>query len=193
MFSEPESNIEQLGLKEGEVVADFGTGGGAYAFAAAKALKGSGRVYAVDVQKELLTRLQNGAKEQKLGNVDVIWGNLEQLGGTKLRDQSCDVVIMSNVLFQNEKKKTMIEEAKRVLRHGGRLLVIDWTNSFNNMGPHSKDVFPEQAARALIEPLAFTFERAINAGNFHYGIVFRKGLFIQQQNVKTVATQNTSV
>lgn len=177
MFSEPEHNIEQLGIKEGEVVADFGTGGGAYAIAAAKALRGTGRVYAIDVQKELLTRLENTAREERVGNISVIWGNLDKVGGSKLRDQSCDVVIISNVLFQCPDKRATIEEAKRVLRHGGRLLVIDWKGSYNNMGPRADEVFTEDAAMKLIEPMNFTLEKHIDAGGFHYGLVFRKGLF----------------
>jgi ubiquinone/menaquinone biosynthesis C-methylase UbiE len=151
MFSEPEHNLEQLALESGEIVADLGCGSGAYTIAVAKILKGSGRVYAVEVQKELLTRLQNTVRDEGLGNVEFIWGNLEQLGGTKLRDQSVDVVIISNVLFQNDNKQVIVDEARRILRHGGRMLVIDWTGSFNSMGPQPGHVFSEHEARALIE------------------------------------------
>jgi ubiquinone/menaquinone biosynthesis C-methylase UbiE len=177
MFSEPEKNIEQLGIHPNEIIADFGTGGGAYAIAAAKALKGTGRVYAVDVQKELLTRLQNTAREEKLGNLEVIWGNLDVLGGSKIRDGLCDVVIASNVLFQCPNKRVTVEEAKRVLKHSGRFLVIDWTSSLNNLGPRREDLFPEAEAISLIESLNFTLERHINAGSFHYGLIFRKGIY----------------
>lgn len=187
MFSEPEHNVEQLGLAQGEVVADFGTGGGAYAIAAAKALKGTGRVYAIDVQKELLTRLENTAREERVGNISVVWGNLDQVGGSKLRDQSCDVVIASNVLFQCPNKRATLEEAKRVLRHGGRLLLIDWKGSYNNMGPKADEVFPEAEAIKLVESLTFTLERHIDAGGFHYGLVFRKGLFHAPQTNASIS------
>ncbi|HSE35568.1 MAG TPA: methyltransferase domain-containing protein [Candidatus Paceibacterota bacterium] len=178
MFSEPENNIAQLGLREGEIVADFGAGAGAYSIAAAKALRGTGRVYAIEVQKDLLSRLRNTAKEERLGNIEYLWGNLEKMGGTKLRDGSCDVVIVSNVLFQTPDKKAVINEAKRILHHGGRLLVVDWSGSFNSMGPTKSEVIDEHAARDLIDPMGFSFERAINAGNFHYGLVYRKGLYV---------------
>ncbi len=176
MFSAPEKNIEQLNLQPNQIVADFGAGSGAYTIAAAQALKGTGKVYAIDVQKELLARLENSCKEAHVGNVAYIWGNLEQSGGTKLRDQSVDVVIVSNVLFQAADKKVIIEEAKRVLKHGGILLLIDWTASFNNMGPTPDQVFPELEARTMVESLMFTFDRSLNAGNFHSGLVFKKGI-----------------
>ena len=177
MFSAPEKNVEQLELQANQIVADFGAGSGAYTIAAAKILNGTGKVYAIDVQQDLLTRLENTCKEQHLGNVAYIWGNLEKLGGTKMRDASCDVVIVSNILFQAPDKKTIIEEARRILRQGGKLLIIDWTASFNSMGPTKEQVFPEQEARMLVESSNFSFDKAINAGNFHYGLLFRKGLY----------------
>jgi ubiquinone/menaquinone biosynthesis C-methylase UbiE len=175
MFSAPEKNIEQLALPDNKIVADFGAGSGAYTIAAAKAMHGTGTVYAIDVQKDLLTRLQNTCTAEHLGNVSFIWGNMETPGGTKLRDGSCDVVILSNTLFQVPDKKSVIEEAKRVLRAGGSLLIVDWTASFNNMGPTQEQVFPEAAARTLAEGAGFHFERSINAGNFHYGLVMKRG------------------
>lgn len=179
MFSVPEKNIEDLKLVQHQIVADFGAGTGAYTIAAAKALRGTGNVYAIDVQKDLLTRLEKACREAHLGNVSFVWGNIEETGGTKLRDQSVDVVIISNVLFQTPNKKGVFEEAKRILRPGGALLFIEWSGSFNSMGPTPEQVFPELDARKLIESLGFSFDRMMNAGNYHYGFVFRKGQYQQ--------------
>lgn len=183
MFSAPEKNIEQLAIEPNKIIADFGAGSGAYTIAAAKALNGTGKVYAIDVQKDLLTRLENTCREQHLSNVGYIWANLEEQGGAKLSDQTIDIAILSNVLFQTEDKKTTLEEVKRVLRQGGQLLLIDWTGSFNSMGPTKDQVFPEIEARKLVESMNFTFDHNIDAGNFHYGMVFKKGLYRGPANV----------
>ena len=177
MFSAPEKIVAQLGIEDGEIVADFGAGSGVYTIAVASTLHGTGKVYAVDVQKDLLTRLQNTCTEKHLGNVSFIWGNIELPGGAKIREQSCSLVIVSNVLFQTSAKKAVIDEAKRVLIQSGRLLVVDWTGSFNNMGPTPEQVFTEIDARKLVEASTFTFEKNVDAGNYHYGLVFRKGLY----------------
>lgn len=174
MFSEPEKNIEQIGLQEGDVVADLGAGPGAYSIAAAKALNGTGRVYAIDVQKNLLTTLKSNVRDAEVGNVEALWANIEKIGGTKLRESTVDVVILSNVLFQVEDKKTVIEEAKRILKPGGRILVIDWSASHGHMGPTPEKVFKELDAKDLLEKLGLTVERHISAGNYHYGIVVQK-------------------
>lgn len=186
MFSAPEKNIDQLAIEPNKIVADFGAGSGAYTIAAAKALNGTGKVYAIDVQKDLLTRLESSCREQHLSNVGFVWANLEEAGGAKLADQSVDIAIVSNVLFQAENKKILLDEVKRVLRQGGTLLLIDWTGSFNSMGPTKDQVFPEIEARKMVEAMNFTFDHNIDAGNFHYGIVFKKGLYRGPANVGPV-------
>ena len=179
MFSAPEKNIEQIELKDNSTVVDFGAGSGAYTIASAKAMHGTGKVYAVEVQKDLLTSLQSTCTKEHLSNVAYIWGNCELPGGTKLSDNVADVVIVSNILFQAEDKKGIIAEARRVLKQGGTLLVIDWTASFNGMGPEKDQIFSEMDAKKIITESTFTFDKTINAGNFHYGLLFRKGLYQQ--------------
>ncbi len=188
MFSDPEKIVQQIALTPGQTVADLGAGNGAFTLAIAKALKGTGKIYAIEVQKEVLVRLQNACKEVHLGNVGFVLGNFEEIGGTKLRDQSVDVVLLSNVLFQLTNKQIAIEEVKRILRHEGKLVVIDWTDSFKNMGPAPEHVFTEYMARPLVESLSFTFDHPIDAGNFHYGLVFRKGIYRSPRTINETRT-----
>lgn len=175
MFSEPAANVAQLALQPNEIVADLGAGSGAYTLEAAKALKGTGRVYAIEIQKELLTRIQNSAKEAHLGNVQAVWGHIEERGGTKVADASVDVVILSNVLFQTDDKSKVVDEVSRIIRPGGRVLVIDWSGSFGSMGPHPDHIFTEVECRALFEKAGYLLDRPISPGNYHWGLLYRKG------------------
>lgn len=175
MFSDPDKNVEQLDLGQGNFVADFGAGSGYYSFAAAEAVGHSGKVYAIDVQKDLLEKLKNEARNVRhLTNLDIVWGDLDHLGGTRLRENSIDVVIVANVFFMLEKKDNTCMEIKRILKKGGRVLVVDWASSFGGMGPQQGDVFTEDAAKKLFEKHGFAEDRTIAAGAQHYGIIFRK-------------------
>lgn len=58
-FTDPQNNIDQFDLDSGMRVADLGAGSGAYSVAAAKKVGGDGRVYAVEVQKDLLEKIHN--------------------------------------------------------------------------------------------------------------------------------------
>ena len=174
MFSDPENNIKQFSLTPGMMVADFGSGSGFYSIAIARAVSPSGKVFAVDIQMNLLQKLMNGAKQDRLNNVNVIWGDLEHLGGTKLRESSIDAVTICNLLFQIENKDALCLEAKRILRVNGRVLVVDWAGSFSGVGPKEKDVISKIEAAALFQDHGFILDREINAGSEHYGLVFRK-------------------
>ena len=175
-FADPSGNLAQFGLTEGQFVADFGAGSGHYSFAAARAVGSTGRVYAVEVQKDLLDRLKKQAREEGLGNIEIVWGDIERLGGVKIRDHLVDAVILSNVLFQIGDKQGLVQEVSRVLKPKGRVLIIDWSDSFNNMGPSEDSIFKAPDARLLFEGNGYVFEQNIEVGAHHYGFsVGKKG------------------
>lgn len=173
-FSNPQKNIEQFGLGDDMRVADFGAGSGAYTLAAARAVLGNGKVYAIDAKRELLARVGKEADDARLSNVEVLYGDLEREGGSNLGDGTMDAVIASNILFQIEQKNIFAAEIRRVLRGGGRVLVIDWSQSFGGVGPEPDAVIREEDAKALFLSAGFSFEKNIDAGAYHYGLVFKK-------------------
>lgn len=158
-------------------VADFGAGSGAYVFALAEALAGSGRIYAIDVQRDLLRRIKTGTSARGFKNVDVLWGDLEMPGGSKIADASLDLVLISNLLFQVEEKAQVIAEARRVVKSQGRIAVIDWSESppagGQRLGPHKNDVFSKQEALELARTSGLELIREFPAGAHHYGLLFR--------------------
>jgi len=174
MFSDPEKNIAQFALASGMQVADFGSGSGFYSLAAARVVQPSGQVFSVDIQKDLLQKLKNGAKQNNLNNINIVWGDLEHLGGTKLRESSMDAVIIANLLFQIENKDGLCLEAKRILRSLGRVLVVDWAGSFGGVGPTEKDVISKENTITIFQEHGFKLDKEIAAGPQHYGLIFRK-------------------
>lgn len=175
MFSNPEKNLEQFGLQSGQKVADLGSGAGFYALAAATIVGDKGKVYAIDILKEMLQKLKNEAVRRHLVNIETLWGNVEKLGGTRLADATADVALVCNTLFQVEKKDDFITEIKRILKPGGKVLLIDWKESFGGMGPHKDHVVSESKARELFEKQGFVFDKDIRAGAHHYGLVMKRG------------------
>ncbi len=172
-FAEPEKNIEQFMIPSGARVADLGAGSGMYSLAAARAVGPTGTVLSVEIQKDLITRLQSAAKVEGLTNLEVIGGDIEKMGGTKIRDMSIDAAIVSNVLFQVEDRRSFVTELKRILKPGGKAIIIDWVDSYGGMGPTPEQIVSEQDVRSLLEKRDIMFERNISAGDHHYGLIFR--------------------
>lgn len=171
MFSDPEQNIAQIALSEGDHVADLGAGSGHYSMAAAKVVGGAGKVFVIDIKKDLLDVVRMNAEKSGIKNIEIIWGDIEEVNGTRLRDQSVDAVIVSNVLFQVKDKAGLVTETKRILKPGGKVLVVDWSESFNNLGPHTSQVFSEDEAKNLFTQAGFSIHKEITAGDHHYGFM----------------------
>jgi len=173
MFSDPKENLNQAGIDEGMMIADLGSGSGFYSLAAARMTGDKGRVFSVDVQKDLLQKLKNTAQAERIFNIEIIWGNVEKLGGTKIRDAFIDLAIVSNLLFQIEFKKDFIREIRRILKRTGRVLVVDWSDSYGGMGPQPEAVIPQAETRKMFEEAGFVFQKEIRAGDHHYGLIFK--------------------
>jgi ubiquinone/menaquinone biosynthesis C-methylase UbiE len=171
-FSNPREVVLQLGLREGMRVGEFGAGSGHYARAIAGAVGRSGKVYAIDIQEDVLKHLRLNTHEHHQPIIDTVWGNIEKPGGSHLRDQSLDAVVLANTLFQIEERSALVAEVQRVLKPGGKLLVVDWAGSYGGMGPSASAVVSEHEAEELFIGGGFHKVKSFRAGPHHYGIVF---------------------
>jgi ubiquinone/menaquinone biosynthesis C-methylase UbiE len=171
VFLHPQKILDQSYVGEGMSVADIGAGSGHLVFPLARAVGEFGKVHAIDVQQGLLAKIKNEATRLKLDNLSVRACDVEKHGATGLHDQSQDRVFMVNVLFQLEHKDAAITEAKRILKKKGRLIVIDWSDSYNNLGPHQDHVVTKAQALKLLTSHGFKIDREIDAGEHHYGLV----------------------
>lgn len=171
MFSDPVANIAKLGVNDGMKVVDIGAGSGFYSIEAAKKVGVNGRIYAVDVQKDLLDHIRSNGNALGLRNIEAVWGNAEKVGGTKLRESIADRVIVSNVLFQIERFDDFVLEIKRLLKPNGKVMVVDWSE----LSPISPKVIVAAAkVQILFEKAGFKLEQSFNAGDHHYGLIFIK-------------------
>jgi ubiquinone/menaquinone biosynthesis C-methylase UbiE len=134
----------------------------------------TGKVYAVDVQKDLLTKVKNTAAKEGIHNIEIIWSDIEKPNGTKLRDSSADLVLLCNTLFQLEDKHNIINEIRRILKPGGRVLVVDWLGSFGGIGPKPDQVVPANIVKEKFSEARFHLDREFSAGAHHYGLIFKK-------------------
>lgn len=173
-FVVPEVVASHFHLKSGDIVADYGAGGGFFLPVLSQAVGDTGRVYACEIQKGLVDRLTDIIRLKKLSNTQPMWCDLESPGGIKLPDETLDVAFVINTLFQFEMREVAMKEILRTVRRGGQVVIIDWTESFAGMGPHSDHVITMDMAVTLCETLGCVFVREFPAGDHHYGIAMRK-------------------
>jgi len=167
--------FKKIGLEEGMKVGDLGCGNLAYyAINSAKAVGKKGFVFAVDILKSALNAVNNRIKQEGLENIKTVWSNLEIPGATNIPAESLDVAFIHNVLFQSVKHEGFLKETARLLKNGGKLMIIDWKKAGSPFGPPVKDRPDPQQIKQLAESIGLKLIEEFDAGPYHFGMIFTK-------------------
>ena len=173
-FIDPEKIISQLDIRQGNVVADFGCGTGYFSFPLAKKVGDKGTVYSLDVLPQIIEAIESQAKLENIKNIITKRVNFEKQDGSGLKEESLDWVILKDVLYQNQDKEAIIQEAKRVLKNGGRILVVEWNEENLMIGPEKEIRVKKESILELAKKIGLKFVTDIDAGDFNYGFVLIK-------------------
>ncbi len=169
--------LHQSGIKPGDMVADLGTGReGRMAIPAAQIVGESGASYAIDVVKAILPAVQTKAKMRGANNVQTVWSDLEVYGATRaIRDNTLTIGYLVTTLFQSSKHEAMIKECHRMIRPGGKLVMVDWKPGVQTrVGPEeARRVHPEEV-KSICEKMNMHQVDEFEAGPYHWGLIFVK-------------------
>ncbi|PIS39534.1 MAG: hypothetical protein COT33_01475 [Candidatus Nealsonbacteria bacterium CG08_land_8_20_14_0_20_38_20] len=171
-FLSPSEVLKNLELRKDMVAADFGCGSGGWVIPLAKELA-KGRVYAIDILEEPLSALRAKLKAEKISNIEIVRADVES--GSKIQDNSCDLVLMTNLLFQVEDIKRVLEEGKRVLKGEGKILAVDWKKD-NPLTPEIEFVSIEEVKKKA-QGISLKIEKEFTPGLYHWGLILRKSQY----------------
>lgn len=167
----PAKALDKLDIKKGIKVADFGCGAGYFTIPIARKVGKGGKVHAIDILDSALESVRGRAKIGSLLNIDTHKGNLEKEGGSGLEDKSVDMVILANILFQSKLKDAILNEAKRILKDEGRIVIIEWND---DAIPGSGFLYriPKEELKDIVKSVGFVRDMEFDAEGSHYGLVF---------------------
>ena len=172
-FFKPKRILKTLGIDNSiRNIADFGCGYGTFTIPVAQVVKG--KVYALDIEPEMIEETKRKAEEGKLGNVEVILRDFISKG-SGLEKESVDYVMLFNIL-RTDKPERLLREAYRILRDGGKLGIIHWNyDSTTPRGPPMEiRPKPEQCIK-WARNSGFNHPLKYDLKPYHYGIFLTKG------------------
>lgn len=162
----PEDILIKSGLKEGHLIADIGCGIGYFSIPASKIVGSKGKVFACDISSEMLDELRNRIVANGITNIELIQNKSTSL---PLEDNFVDFVLISNVLHEVENKSKFLAELRRILKYGGRLILIDWLDKETEDGPPLSERLSSTEIETLLHMANFVihFKETIS-DKFHY-------------------------
>lgn len=173
-FLNPETIVGEFGIASGMRIADFGCGAGHIGILVAQMAGKDSFVTALDIMEDKLESIKSRAKAVGLENLETKRANLEVLGNTGLGDETQDMVLLINILFQSNKKPDILKETKRVLKPNGTVILVEWKKDSGGFGPPDALRNEAGAMQSIFISEGFVLVRPFNAGQFHYGMIFRK-------------------
>ncbi len=169
MFASPNVILERIPIPRGGRVADFGTGSGHFAKALADRVGPGGKVYAFDAFAPTLDMV---SKELAVcEGTDCFTLHADFNEELPLKNNLLQFAVVANTLHAIQNRSRFLSELSRVIEPLGRVLCVDWSASFKNMGPRTEDALTPSEAVRLFKSQGFSTGPMLPAGSHHYAFL----------------------
>lgn len=168
---QPEKALDALNLKPGMLVGDVGAGTGFYSIRIAKRIGPSGRVYANDIQPQMLQRLSGNAARQKVTNIETVLGTESN---PKLPAGLLDLVVLVDVYHEFSRPQQMLDRIRESLKPNGRLVLLEFRKEDPSVPIRPEHKMSVSDVKAEVTPEGFVFEKTIETLPWQHIIFFQK-------------------
>lgn len=167
LWEDPERILGLVETRPSFAAADLGCGSGFFTLPLAEKVK---KVYAIDVQKEMLAIIEQKIRKQKIRNIELV---LSEGNKIPLENESIELLISVNTLHEFDERARMVREMHRVLKPNGEALIVDFKKESTGFGPPVAIRVSKEEAVSLFERNDFNTLKTVDLP-FHYALVFSK-------------------
>lgn len=168
-YQKPHEVVTALDLRPGEVIADIGAGSGYFSFRFAHHV-GAGRVYAVDINPEMILHMNRRIRDLAITNITTV---LAQPDDPLLADASLNRVFICDVWHHIENQKEYLAKVKKMLKPGGQLVMIDFQKRELPVGPPLEMKIAREDLVRQLERAGFQLSEEHTFLPYQYFLVFR--------------------
>lgn len=167
----PELAIKLLNFQQGMVVADIGAGVGYYSLKIALLVGPTGKVYASDIQPEMLRMLRKRAELAQVRNVVPVRATETSSG---LEAGIADVALLVDVYHEFSQPQAMLKSLRESLKPGGRLVLIEFRKEDPNVPIREDHKMSVATVKQELEPEGFVLETVLGDLPWQHILIFRK-------------------
>ena len=167
----PDQALDAIGILPGSVVGDVGAGVGYFTEKLARRVGPNGKVYANDIQPEMLEQLRKNMARKKIGNVETVLGGEDD---PHLPANTLDLILLVDVYHEFSKPQAMLRHMRESLKPDGRLVLLEYRKEDPNVPIREEHKMSVQGVKDEILPEGFRFDKVIETLPQQHILIFRK-------------------
>ncbi|MGB9978545.1 class I SAM-dependent methyltransferase [Methanobacterium sp.] len=167
--------LSAIGLNEGDIFLDAGSGDGYMSLTASKIVGKEGKVYAVDVWEESVNAFKEKIESENIKNIEAAVADITQK--IPVDDESIDILYMGNVLHgfvENNEVESVMKEIQRAIKQGGSFAVVEFKKEESTHGPPLHVRITPEEVEEIVKNYGFTVKEIKEVGTYHYAIILTK-------------------
>jgi ubiquinone/menaquinone biosynthesis C-methylase UbiE len=169
-YLNPDLIWEKVALPDTSVLIDIGAGTGLFALIFSRKMK-NGKVYACDISDEMISWMNDNLPAESKGVVIPVRTEENFL---PLPDGTADLVYMINLHHELEDPRRVLEESRRLLKKGGKVMVIDWKKEWTPEGPPIEIRVTEEMIESHMRSAGFSKITKYSVLPYHYFLIGSK-------------------
>jgi ubiquinone/menaquinone biosynthesis C-methylase UbiE len=169
----PDAALDAIGIARGATVADVGAGAGYFTWRLAERVGPAGKVYANDIQPEMLDLLRKNIAARHLNNVQTVLGTEDD---PKLPAGQIDLIMLVDVYHEFSQPQKMLRKMRESLKPDGRLVLLEYRKEDPNIPIRPEHKMSVEEVRAEVQPEGFRFEKNLDTLPRQHILIFRKSV-----------------
>ena len=167
----PDQALDALGIRAGMVLADVGAGTGYMSLRMARRVGPTGKVYANDLQPEMLQKLRAKSQREKLSNVETVQGTESD---PKLPPNTMDLVLLVDVYHEFSQPQAMLDKIRESLKPDGRLVLLEYRKEDPRVPIRPEHKMSVAEVKTEVEAEGYKLDQVIEKLPRQHIIIFRK-------------------
>jgi len=164
----PAETLKIIGLQDNHLVCDIGAGSGIFTIPAAQLTRE--KVYAVDINDEMLSIISQKAVTEGIYNIELVKVKDNHF---EIMDHSIDIALLVTVLHEIRKHDAFLAEIKRVLKDNGKIAVVEFHKRNTPMGPPIEHRMGKDEVIDWLKKIGFIVHKDFDLGDNFYCLLFQ--------------------